>query len=163
MLAANRQSGEPSMQRQLVDRLRFILAIIAAMASLFVLDEVLTADHTLGALFAFRVAGVALPLTGFFALHDRWVEPWARPLTIAIVAFAYLLVAAAGMASPTGEYVTTAMLFVGAALLTATVLPWGLGPQCGTVAIGAIGEHDERLAALLRLETIERDDHRVVQ
>jgi PAS domain S-box-containing protein len=50
------------------------------------------------------------------------------------------------LASPTGEYVTTAMLFVGAALLTATVLPWGLGPQCGTVAIGAIA----LIAAILR-------------
>jgi PAS domain S-box-containing protein len=59
-------------------------------------------------------------------------------VTIAIVAFAYLLVAAAGVASPTGEYVTTAMLFVGAALVTATVLPWGPGPQCVTVAVGAV-------------------------
>jgi PAS domain S-box-containing protein len=137
--AANSQSGdEPSLQRQLIDRLRFILAIIASMASLFVVDEMVTADHPLGVFFALRVAGVALSLLGFFVLRQRWTEAWAWPLTIAIVAFAYLFVAAAGVASPTGEYATTAFLFVGAATLTATALPWGLGPQCLTVAIGAV-------------------------
>lgn len=139
MQAASRPAGdEPSSQRQLIDRLRFILAVIASMASLFVVDELLTADRPLGAFLAFRVAGVVLPLGAFFALRQRWVDAWAWPLTIAIVAFAYLFVAAAGVASPTGEYVTTAILFVGAALLTATVLPWGLAPQCVTVAFGAV-------------------------
>jgi PAS domain S-box-containing protein len=136
---ANHQAGdEPSLQRQLIDRLRFILAVIASMASLFVLDELLTAEQPLGAFLAFRVAGVVLPLSAFFVLRQRWVEAWAWPLTIGIVTFSYLFVAAAGLASPTGEYVTTAILFVGAALLTATVLPWGLGPQCVTVAVGAL-------------------------
>jgi PAS domain S-box-containing protein len=79
-----------------------------------------------------------LALVGFFVLRQRWVEAWAWPLTIAIVALAYLFVGAAGVASPTGEYVTTAMLFVGAALVTATVLPWGVWPQCVTVAVGAV-------------------------
>jgi PAS domain S-box-containing protein len=136
---ANLQSGaEPSLQRELIDRLRFILAVIASMASLFVLAALLTAERPLGAFFAFRCAGVVLPLTAFFALRMRWAETWAWPLTIGIVDFAYLLVAAAGLASPTGEYVTTAILFVGAALLTAAVLPWGLAPQCATVGVGAL-------------------------
>lgn len=139
MQAANRQSNdEPSLQRQLIDRLRFILGVIASMASLFVIDELATADHPLGIFFAFRVAGVVLPLAGFFVLRRRWAEACAWPLTTAIVAFAYLFVAAAGLASPTGEYATTAILFVGAALLTAAVLPWGLWPQCLTVTVGAV-------------------------
>jgi PAS domain S-box-containing protein len=138
MPAASTQSGdEPSQQRQLIDRLRFLLVIIATMASLFVIDQLVTADPPLGAFFAFRCGGVVLPLAAFFILRQQSLDAWARPLTIAIVAFAYLFVAAAGMASPMGEYVTTAILFVGAALLTATVLPWGLGPQCATVAVGA--------------------------
>src|SRR5215470_15489381 len=136
--ATNLSGDEPSVERQLTDRLRFIMAIIATMASLFVIEELLTADHPLGAFLAFRVSGVALPLLAFLVLRQRWVEAWAWPLTTGIVAFAYLFVAAAGVASPTGEYVTTAILFVGAALLTATVLPWGLGPQCTTVGIGAV-------------------------
>ena len=139
MQSANTQSGtEPSQQRQLIDRLRFILAVIASMATVFVVDELFTADHELGAFFAFRVAGAALASTGFVVLRQRWAEPWAWPLTIAIVAFAYVFVGAAGVASPTGEYVTTTILFVGAAMFTATVLPWGLAPQVATVLVGIV-------------------------
>jgi hypothetical protein len=104
---ANLQPAEPSLQRELLDRLCFILAVIASMASLFVLDALFTADR-LGVFFAFRCAGVAFPLTAFFVLRQRWTDAWAWPLTIGIVDVAYLLVAAAGMASPTGEYITTA-------------------------------------------------------
>jgi PAS domain S-box-containing protein len=121
----------------LIDRLRFILAVIASMASVFVVEDLLAANHLLSAFFAFRVSGVVLPSIGFFVLRQRWAEEWALPVTMAIVASAYLVVAAAGLVSPTGEYATTAILFVGAALLTATVLPWGLWPQCVTVLVGA--------------------------
>lgn len=137
MPTARSLSGdEPALERQLTERLRFILLVIATMAALFVAADLLS-ERRLGALFAFRVAGVVLPLIGALVLRRRGVEAWAWPLAVAIVAFAYLHVAAAGVASPTGEYVTTAILFVGAALLTATVLPWGVAPQCATVALGA--------------------------
>ena len=146
MQATDVQSGdEPSLQRQLIDRLRFILAVIASMASVFVVVDLVAADRPLDTFFAFRAVGAALALIGFVELRRRWVEAWAWPLTMAIVAFAYLIVAAAGLASPSGEYVTTTILFVGAALLTATVLPWGLGPQCFTVLVGAA-----TLAAVIR-------------
>jgi len=142
----NGQSGdEQSLERQLIDRLRFILAIIASMAAVFVADQLVTADHPLGAFLAFRVTLATLSSLGFFVLRRRSVEAWAWPLTTAIVAFAYLFVAANGVVSPTGEYITTAFLFVGAALVTATVLPWGVGPQCFTVAVGAVA-----LAAAVR-------------
>jgi C4-dicarboxylate-specific signal transduction histidine kinase len=146
--ATNSQTGDEarhslseevtSQPRQLLDRLRFILAVIAVMAAVFVMVDLVTATHRLGAFFAFRVAGVTLATAGFVTLRQRWFEAWAWPATIAIVTFAYLFVAAAGLASPTGEYVTTAILFVGAALLTATVLPWGWAPQCFTVTVGAL-------------------------
>lgn len=139
MSATNSQSDDqPTQPRQLIDRLRFILAVIATMALGFVVDELVTSDRNLGALFAFRVAGVVLPSLGFFVLRHQWVEQWAWPLTITIVTGAYLIVAAAGLTSPTGEYITTAILFVGAALLTGTVLPWGPRPQTFTVLIGVI-------------------------
>jgi PAS domain S-box-containing protein len=136
--ASSQKAGDGFLHRQLTERLRFILIIIASMAALFVVDELLTTTYPLGAFFAFRVAGVVLPLSGYVVLRQPWAETWAWPLSIAMVAFAYLVVAAAGVASPTGEYVTTAILFAGAALLTATVLPWGLAPQCATVAVGAV-------------------------
>ena len=128
-------SDEPSPQRQLIDRLRFILAIIATMASALRRSTSCSPPTIRSALFfAFRVArSRAGRCSGSSCCASAWAEPWAWPLAIAIVTFAYLFVAAAGVASPTGEYVTTAFLFVGAALLTATVLPWGLAPQCVTV------------------------------
>ena len=127
---------EPSLQRQLIDRLRFVLAIIATMASAFAFADLTSADHSLGIFFAFRFVGAVLAWVGFVALKRSWVEAWAWPLTIAIIAFAYLFVAAAGLASPSGEYITTTILFVGAALVTATLLPWGFRPQCFTVLWG---------------------------
>lgn len=145
MSAANIQSGEPSRQQQLIERLRFVLAVIATMAALFVLDDLVSGTQPLGAFFAFRVAGVVLPLLAVAILRRPGLEAWAWPLSMAIVAFAYLFVAVAGTASPTGEYLTTAILFVGAALLTGTLLPWGLGPQAATVAVGALA-----LAAVIR-------------
>jgi PAS domain S-box-containing protein len=136
--AAHVQPGdEPSLQRQLIDRLRFVLATIASMASVFVVVDLTSADHPLGIFFAYRLVGAALAWAGFVVLRRRWAEVWAWPLTIAVIAFAYLFVAAAGLASPSGEYVTTTILFVGASLVTATLLPWGFGPQCFTVLWGA--------------------------
>ena len=131
-------TGEASLQRQLIERLRFVLTVIATMAALFVLDDLLSGTQPLGPFFAFRVAGVVLPLLAVVLLRRPALEVWAWPVSMAMVAFAYLFVAAAGTASPSGEYLTTAILFVGAALLTATLLPWGLGPQAATVTIGAL-------------------------
>jgi PAS domain S-box-containing protein len=129
----------------LIDRLRFILAVIASMASLLAVRDLVAADHPLGAYFAVRVASVTLPLLGFVVLRARWVEACAWPLTIAIVAFSYLFVAVADEVSPAADYVTTAILFVGAALFTAAVLPWGVWPQSFTVMVGAAA-----LAAAIR-------------
>jgi len=58
--ANNQSSDQPSLQRQLIDRQHFILAVIATMAFLFVLDELLTAEHPLGPFLAFRAAWVAM-------------------------------------------------------------------------------------------------------
>jgi PAS domain S-box-containing protein len=140
-----RPSDEPSLHHQLIDRLRFILAIIVTMASAFCLVEIFTASHSLGLFFALRVLGALLAFLGFLVLRRPWAEPLATPLAVAIVTFAYVFVALTGLVSPTGEYATTAFLFVGAALMTATVLPWGLGPQCLSVAVGALA-----LAAVIR-------------
>ncbi len=62
---------------------------------------------------------------------------WAWPLSIFIVSFTYVLTAIAGILSPTGEYATTAVLFIGAAMTTATIVPWGAIGQSITVFFGA--------------------------
>lgn len=126
-----------STRRHLLDRLRFILLICAVVASGFAAREV-GGTYPLGAQFALRLLGIGLAIIGIVALKGSWALRFAWPLAIGIISFAYLITALAGVASPTHEYTTTAMLFVGAALITATVMPWGLGPQSVTVLAGVL-------------------------
>jgi signal transduction histidine kinase len=69
-------------------------------------------------------------------LRSAWAVRHARGVAIAVVTVAYLQVALSGAVSPSHEYETTAVLFVGAALTTAVLLPWGLWPQMATVLVG---------------------------
>jgi len=125
-------------RRQLTDRTRVILLICSVVVSAFTVREVFEGWDALGGRFAVRIVGLALALFGLWVAARAWAIRHAWSLAIGIVATAYVLTALAGVVSPTHEYVTTAMLFVGAALVTATVLPWGLGPQSATVAIGVV-------------------------
>jgi PAS domain S-box-containing protein len=128
--------GRRSTRRHLVERLRFILLICAVLASCFAAREALSGPYPLGAQFAIRLLGIGLAIIALAVLKSSWTLRWAWPLAIGIISFAYLITASAGIVSPTHEYATTAMLFVGAGLVTATVMPWGLGPQSVTVLAG---------------------------
>lgn len=133
------ESSGRSTRQHLIDRLRFILLVCAVVASGFAAREVVHNWNELGAQFALRIFGIALAIVGLVALKRPWAVRFAAPLTAAIIAFAYLLTALAGIVSPTHEYWTTAVLFVGAAMTTATVLPWGVASQTATVLVGALG------------------------
>jgi PAS domain S-box-containing protein len=113
-----------------------ILVICSSVALGFAGRELAQEEH-LGARFAVRIIGIALGLAALALMNRRSMSRYAWPLALSVVSVAYLLTALAGMVSPTHEYVTTAVLFVGAALTTATVLPWGLAAQGGTVLVGA--------------------------
>jgi PAS domain S-box-containing protein len=128
-----------STRRHLLDRLRFILLICAVVGSGFAAREALSGPYPLGAQFTLRLLGIGLAVIAIVALKGAWTLRFAWPLAIGIVSFAYLMTALAGVVSPTHEYTTTAVLFVGAALVTATVMPWGLGPQSVTVLAGVSG------------------------
>jgi PAS domain S-box-containing protein len=132
------ESSARSARQHLIDRLRFILLICAVVAFGFTLRELVENWSGLGVQFGLRLCGITLALIGLFVLKRPWALRWAWPLATGIIGFAYVLTAVAGMVSPTHEYVTTAVLFVGAALTTATVMPWGFGPQFATVTVGAI-------------------------
>src|SRR5262249_13835939 len=68
-------------------------------------------------------------------------RPWARRrawgLSILIISIAYILTGADRIVSHGGEYHTTALLFVGAALTTGAIMPWGVVAQLITVVVGA--------------------------
>ena len=126
-----------STRQQLLDRIRVVLLICAVVASIFAVRELLGGWQELGVRFAIRLLGIGLALIGVFVLNRPFAVRFAWPLAIGIVVVAYLLTALAGMLSPTREYETAVVLFVGAALTTATVVPWGAGPQCATVVVAA--------------------------
>ena len=126
-----------STRQQLLDRIRVVLLICAVVASIFAVRELLSGWHELGVRFAIRLVGIGSALIGVFILNRPFAVRLAWPLAVGIVVVAYLLTALAGMLSPTREYETAVVLFVGAALTTATVVPWGAGPQCATVVVAA--------------------------
>jgi PAS domain S-box-containing protein len=127
-----------STRQQLIGRLRFILLICAVIVSAFTVREVFDGTDALGARFVVRVVGIALAVFGIVALRKPWALRHAWPLAVGIVCLAYGLTALAGVVTPGHEYTITAVLFVGAALITATVMPWGLLPQSITVLVGTV-------------------------
>ena len=58
-------------------------------------------------------------------------------MAITAVSVAYVLTTIGRATTVSGEYVTTSILFVGAALVTGTIIPWGLWAQAFTVGIAA--------------------------
>lgn len=130
--------SERSSRQHLIDRLRFILLICAVVVSGFALREIIYNWRSLGGQFSLRIFGLVLAVTGIVFLKRPWAVRVAWPLTIGIVSLAYVMTAVAGMVSPTREYLTTAVLFVGAALTTATIMPWGFLAQSVTVLVGGI-------------------------
>ena len=119
------EHGGRTRRDQLFARTRLILVICSSVASGFAGRELAEEERSRGPL-RVRIIGIALGLAALAVMNRRSMSRYAWPLALGIVSSAYLLTALAGMVSPTHEYVTTAVLFVGAALTTATVMPWGL-------------------------------------
>jgi len=131
------ENGGRTRRQQLIARSRLVLVICASTAAGFAGRELAQGWDDLGARFVVRIIGITLAVIALWVMRRRWVYQYAWPLALGIVISAYLLTALAGMVSPTHEYVTTAVLFVGAALTTATIMPWGPGAQGLTVLVGA--------------------------
>src|SRR5262245_43537188 len=70
-----------------------------------------------------QMLGITLSSSFFWILAQPWVVRWAWPLCIFVISFTYFLTALAGILSPTGEYQTTAVLFILGASTTATIVP----------------------------------------
>lgn len=87
--------------------------------------------------FGVHLLGLASILSALIVLQSPWAVRHAWFVTITTVSIAYVLTALGRALTVSGEYVTTAILFVGAALTTATIIPWGIWVQAWTVAVGA--------------------------
>jgi signal transduction histidine kinase len=129
--------GRSASTRQLlVQRTRGVLLLCLLVGALFAALEWCSAPRPLPPSYFVKMLGLGLAATAFGALGRRWAVRHAWVLSIGIVAIAYVITGISGMVAPAHDYVTTAVLFVGAALTTATVIPWGAGPQLATVAVG---------------------------
>jgi signal transduction histidine kinase len=87
--------------------------------------------------FSIHLLGLAASTSGLLILRLPWAVRHAWLAAAASISGAYALTALARALDPTGEYATTAIMFVGAALTTATIIPWGVWLQALTVGIGA--------------------------
>lgn len=116
----------------LIARTRTILWISLLTGLAFTAVELVAAPQ-LAAPFIVKCIGVSLTTTALVLVRGPWAVRHALAVSLGVVGAAYVLTAISGMVSPSREYATTAVLFVAAALTTATLLPWGLGPQIATV------------------------------
>jgi signal transduction histidine kinase len=127
-----------STRHLLLRQVRGILLISLLGGAAFAALEIAALPAPLPPPFYVKLLGISLTLLGFVVVGRPWAVRRARLLTAGIVALAYGLTALSGMSAPSREYATTAVLFVGAALTTATIMPWGLWPQIVTTAVGAL-------------------------
>ncbi|HVN83553.1 MAG TPA: sensor histidine kinase [Candidatus Binatia bacterium] len=146
-------AAEPA-SHLLLSRTRVILWIALVVGVVFTGLELVLATRLEHPFFA-KCVGMSLTGLALVLLRGPWVERRALAASLAVILAAYLLTAISGMVSPSREYETTAVLFIGGALTTATLLPWGPWPQAVTVLFAAallctaVGWADGDLMALI--------------
>jgi C4-dicarboxylate-specific signal transduction histidine kinase len=156
MTRARLRRANLPIRRLLVRRVRFIVVMCLIGATTYaVLDLTDWRPEMLPSL-VFKLCGVSLGLLTIALVGQPWVVRRARAMAILVVSVCYVLTATDRIISHGGEYQTTTVLFVGAALTTAAIVPWGVMAQLATVAVGAISLvvavflHDGTLGAVGR-------------
>jgi signal transduction histidine kinase len=118
-------------------RLRVALLSWLAALILFALADLwLAPPHRLAALFALKLVSAAATVAAYAALRTprRWSTTVGIGLGIAVIAYA--LSTASSIID--GDYHTVPITSLAVALATATLLPWGVGPQLVVVLIAAL-------------------------
>ena len=143
-------------RRLLVRRVRFILTMCVIGAITYALLDLVTLRASALPSVAFKLLGISLSLLAMIAVGQPWAVRRARLMAILVVSICYVFTATDRILSHGGEYQTTTVLFVGAALTTATLVPWGVLAQLTTVAVAAaslivaVTLHDGSLGSLGR-------------
>ena len=121
----------------LAQRLR--VALVSWLIPIFIFgltDLYLAHGHTLAALFALKLAGVAAAAVAYAALRSP--RRWQTVVAIALLSIAGIYTLSTVSAIIDGEDRTIPILSLAVALATATLLPWGVGPQLAVVALAAL-------------------------
>ncbi len=88
--------------------------------------------------FAGKLVGMSLAAITIVVIGQQWVVPRTWAIAVFVVSVCYVVTAADRMLLPDHEYQTTALLFVGAAMTTSVIVPWGVTGQLMTVAVGVL-------------------------
>ena len=143
-----------STSQVLIRRTRIILLICLVGNIVFSTLQILTWQPGSGPTVAIHLLGLASIPVVLQVLRSPWAVRHALFCAITTVCVTYALSALARALTVSGEYVTTAILFVGAAITTAAVMPWGMWAQALTVGVGtaslaaAVYHKDGSLAVL---------------
>src|SRR5262249_44432105 len=103
-------------RRLLVRRLRFILTMCIIGAITYALLDLVTLGAAALPSVAFKVLGISLSLLAMILIGQPWAVRRARLMAILVVSICYVFTATDRILSHGGEYHTTTVLFVGAAL-----------------------------------------------
>ena len=125
-----------STNQVLVRRTRVILLICLVGNLVFSTLQIAAWQPGSGPSVAFHLFGLACTTGSLILLQSPWAVRHAWFVTITVVSVAYMMTSLGRALTVSGEYATTSILFVGAALITATIIPWGIWVQAFTVAVG---------------------------
>ncbi|MEO8602999.1 MAG: ATP-binding protein [bacterium] len=130
--------GHLPLRRLLIARLRLIVLICTAGGTVYAGLDLSAWQPAIWPSFACKLAGLGLAGVTLLLLAQPWAVRRAVLLGMVIIAVAYGITALSSALNPNGESRSTALLFTGAALSTAVLLPWGAGAQLATVVVGAV-------------------------
>jgi len=121
----------------LVRRVRVVLAVCILGGIVFgALDLASWRPEIVGS-FVGKLIGMSLAAIAMVLIGQRWVIPRTWAIAVFVVSVCYIVTATDRILLPDREYHTTALLFVGAAMFTSVIIPWGVLGQLITVAVGA--------------------------
>ena len=127
-----------STRELLVRRVRIVLGVCILGGVVFGALDLSAWHPTMLPSFVGKLVGIGLAAITMVALGQRWVVPRTWAIAVFVVSVCYVVTAADRILLPDREYQTTALLFVGAAMTTSVLVPWGVAGQLITVAVGSL-------------------------
>jgi two-component system, LuxR family, sensor kinase FixL len=122
--------------RVLAQRLRIaLLAWLMPIVLFGVADLYLAHPGALAKLYALKLAGIGAVIAAYAALRSP--RQWRTVMTIALFSVGTIYALSTVSAIVDGEDRTIPILSLAGALATATLLPWGIGPQLAVVALAS--------------------------
>src|SRR4030095_10706272 len=138
MTPATIEIHHSSTRELLVRRVRIVLGVCLLGGVVFGTLDLVNWRPEILVSFLGKLVGMSLAVIAMVAIGQRWVVPRTWAIAVFVVSLCYVVTAVDRILLPDREYHTTALLFVGAAMTTSVIVPWGVVGQLITVAVGAV-------------------------